>query len=142
MTAPAVRLLTSCFWKISNRMTSGTMAMMVPASDTLTWSIWVSSSCLRPIWTVLTELSLPVTSNGHRYWFHEARKLKTPRAAMAGRVRGIVTVQRKRRRPYPSSSAASRRSRGNPRKRLPQQEGPELSCHERNGEPLKGVVPP
>ena len=49
---------------------------------------WVLMSCFRPIWTVRTELSLPVTSRGHRYWFHADRKLKAPRAASAGRASG------------------------------------------------------
>src|SRR5205807_3094535 len=53
LTAPAARLRTSCFWKMSNRITSGTKAMTAPASDTGICETSDPRSCFSPICTVL-----------------------------------------------------------------------------------------
>src|SRR5271166_592945 len=90
-TAPAVRLRTSCFWKITRMTTRGTNAITAPARATLIWSACWPTSCFSPICTVSSGVVPPVDTRGQRYWFQAARNANTPRAAMEGRAIGTAT---------------------------------------------------
>ncbi len=86
--------------------------MTAPASDTGICETWVPRSCFSPICTVSSGVDPPVDTSGHRYWFHAPRNENTANAANEGRASGTATLVMKRRCPYPSSWAASCRSRG------------------------------
>src|ERR1019366_8784690 len=66
LTAPAVRLRTSCFWKMRSRMTRGTNAMTAPARAMGMFWAEVPTSCLSPICTVSSGEVPPVATRGHR----------------------------------------------------------------------------
>src|SRR5699024_12680346 len=107
LTAPAVRPLIICFCRIRKTMSMGTAVRTVPASTgPQLVSPSLSCSCVRPIGSGAT-LSVSDIRNGHRYWFHSLTTVISVKAIRVGQDIGSTTRNRVRKKPVPSSSAAS-----------------------------------
>src|SRR5690606_2866132 len=111
--SPTERVI--CFWKTIMRITSGSIASVVPAITRV--QLLLYCDCSAEVATVITRHSGPeVITIGHMKLFQWVTTVISTSVTMIGRLSGTTKCHSRRRVPAPSIRIASMSSEGMPRK--------------------------